>query len=360
MAKQKRISTELTNEIEDMDRVSSDATIATLRADITALKARYKKALHSIEDERQRANSLASLKNIKPKKYKTRKTKGGKNNCTMVLLLSDWHCEERVDPDTVNGVNEFSLEIADKRIDELQQRFLMLLEHERQIANIDRVVVWLGGDFFSGHIHEDTAELAQLAPLSAVRWAGARIRNTLDLVSDSCDQVIVTTSAGNHGRSNFGKPRIGTELEHSFEQHLYLTMESAEHRENINWHVGHGHLNYLNLDGFKIRFHHGHSYKFQGGQSGIHAPVSKGNSQWDHIEPCDLTCFGHWHQWGWHRQARYVSNGSLIGQSAYALTKVKSGESPCQAAVVIDHKRHEVTRAYPIFTDRDQQFLRKR
>ncbi len=129
MAKQKRIAAELTNELEDIDRVAADATIATLRADLSALKARYKKALHSIEDERQRANSLASLKNIKPKKYKTRKTKGGKNNATMVLLLSDWHCEERVDPDTVNGVNEFTLEIADKRIQELQQRFLMLLEH---------------------------------------------------------------------------------------------------------------------------------------------------------------------------------------------------------------------------------------
>jgi hypothetical protein len=66
-----------------------------------------------------------------------------------------------------------------------------------------------------------------------------------------------------------------------------------------------------------------------------------------------LTCFGHWHQFSWLRAGRYVSNGSLIGHSAYAVQIKAAYEPPCQAAVVIDHGRHEVTKAMPLYCDRD-------
>jgi hypothetical protein len=270
----------------------------------------------------------------------------------MVVLLSDIHAEERVDPDTVNGLNEYSLEVCDQRMSELMERFAVLLEHERRLAKIDRVVVWLGGDLISGHIHDDTAELAQLAPLTATRWIGARLRGFLDAVSENAREVIVTTNSGNHGRST-EKLRVGTELEHSFEQNLYLTMAAAEKRKNVRWQVGTGYLNYLDLDGFVIRFHHGHAIKYGGGVGGITIPTNKAIAAWDAVKRADLTCFGHWHQFQWLRAGRYVANGSVIGHSAYA-TRIKAAyEPPCQACIVIDHGRHEVTKAMPIYCDRD-------
>jgi len=45
----------------------------------------------------------------------------------------------------------------------------------------------------------------------------------------------------------------------------------------------------------------------------------------------------------------------LIGHSAYATRIKASYEPPCQAMIVIDHGRREVTRAMPIFCDRDLQ-----
>ena len=262
------------------------------------------------------------------------------------------HCEERVDPRTVNGLNDFSLDVCQARLDELQERFFRLLEHERQLADIDRVVVWLGGDFISGHIHDDTAELAQLAPLAAKRWIGERLRAFIDAVSDSARSVIVATNSGNHGRST-DKLRIGTEMEHSFEQDLYLVMQAEERRDNVKWQVGTGYLNYVVVDGFRIRFHHGHAVRYQGGIGGIHVPLNKSIAAWDATERADLTCLGHWHQFSWGRAGRYVSNGSVIGHSAYAVRIKASFEPPCQAAIVIDHGRNEVTKAMPIYCDRD-------
>jgi len=340
----------------EQDNLDRDAELARLRAEAAGLRGKYKAALSRIDAERARADAMAGLRGIAPHRARQRPGKSNRHAATMVVLLSDWHVEERVDPATVNGLNDYSLDVADQRIAELGERLAVMLEHERRLADIRRVVVWLGGDFLSGHIHDDTAELAQLAPLAATRWAGERIRGFLDNVAGQADEVIVATNSGNHGRST-DKLRIGTEMEHSFEQHLYLTLAAAETKPNVRWHVGTGYLNVLDLDGFRVRFHHGHAVKFQGGIGGIHVPLNKSIAAWDATLRADLTCLGHWHQFSWGRSGRYVSNGSVIGHSAYAVRIKANYEPPCQACVVIDHERHEATKAFPLFCDRD---LRKK
>lgn len=353
MAAKRRLADAVAAEAAAASQLSADAELARLRSEVATLKARYKVALSQIDRERERGDSLLQLQGIKAvKRPLTKVAKGKRHAATMVVLLSDVHCEERVDPATVNGLNDYSLDVCQQRLDELQERFFRLLEHERQLANIDRVVVWLGGDFISGHIHDDTAELAQLAPLSAKRWIGERLRGFIDTVSDNAQSVIVATNSGNHGRST-DKLRIGTEMEHSFEQDLYLVMQAEERRDNVQWQVGTGYLNYVNVDSFRIRFHHGHAVRYQGGIGGIHVPLNKSISAWDATERADLTCLGHWHQFSWGRAGRYVSNGSVIGHSAYAVRIKASFEPPCQAAIVIDHGRNEVTKAMPLYCDRD-------
>jgi hypothetical protein len=349
----KKLADRIAEDVESASRLATDAEIARLRSELADAKGRYKAALQAIDAERARADTIAGLTGIEPVRRKdVPKTVRKKHDATMVVLLSDIHAEERVDPDTVNGLNDYSLDVCDQRMSELMERFAVLLEHERRLAKIDRVVVWLGGDFISGHIHDDTAELAQLAPLTATRWIGARLRGFLDAVSENAREVIVATNSGNHGRST-EKLRIGTELEHSFEQNLYLTMAAAESRKNVRWQVGTGYLNYVDLDGFLVRFHHGHAIKYGGGIGGITIPTNKAIAAWDAVKRADLTCFGHWHQFQWLRAGRYVANGSVIGHSAYA-TRIKAAyEPPCQACIVIDHGRHEVTKAMPIYCDRD-------
>jgi hypothetical protein len=347
------LTDEVLEHVASAEQLAADAELARLRAELATYRNRYKAALAQIDRERERADALVQLRGIKAStKPLTKSVKAKKHSATMVVLLSDWHVEERVDPETVNGLNDFSLDVADQRIAELSERLAVMLEHERRLANIDRVVLWLGGDFLSGHIHDDTAEMAQLAPLAATRWAGERLRGFIDTVADNAAEVVVATSSGNHGRST-EKLRIGTEMEHSFEQHLYLTMSAAETRRNVRWQVGASYLNVVDLDGFRVRFHHGHAIRYGGGVGGITIPTNKAIAAWDAIDKVNLTCFGHWHQFSWLRAGRYVSNGSLIGHSAYAVRIKAAYEPPCQAAVVIDHGRHEVTKAMPLYCDRD-------
>ena len=223
LARAKALAESVAELVADEARLASDAELARLRAEVASYRKRYDAALKQIDRERERADALVQLRGIKAAPRLPAAQRGKKHSATMVVLLSDWHVEERVDPETVNGLNDFSLDVADQRIAELSERLAILLEHERRLARIDRVVLWLGGDFLSGHIHDDTAEMAQLAPLAATRWAGERLRRFIDTVADNAAEVVVATSSGNHGRST-EKLRIGTEMEHSFEQHLYLTL----------------------------------------------------------------------------------------------------------------------------------------
>ena len=332
-------------------QLEQDAELARLRAEVATLRGRYKAALGQIDRERERADALAGLKGIEGKRPASKASKGKRHPATMVVLLSDIHCEEVVRPETVNGLNSFDLDVCEARIAELSERFFALLDHERQLCRIDRVCVWLGGDLISGMIHPELAEENALHPLAALRWIGERLRGFIDAVADNAKEVLVVTSCGNHGRTT-EKLRTN-EADTSYEHHLYVTMAAAEQRKNVAWQVGEGHLNYVDLDGFAIRFMHGHAVRYQGGIGGIHVPLNKAIAAWDSTRRADLTCLGHWHQFSWSRSGRYVTNGSVIGPSAYSVRIKASYEPPCQAAFVVDHHRREVTRAYPVFCDRD-------
>lgn len=331
------------------DRLKADAEIARLRAQLAATEGRYKAALREIDRERERADALAGLAGIQAKPMPRKARPARPNEATAVIVLSDWHVEETVTREQTSGLNAFTLDIADRRIAELAKRLGVLIEHERQLVKIDRIVLALLGDFISGHIHEELVETCALPPLAATRWAGARLRGMVDLAADMAKEVIVVTQPGNHGRSNFGKPRKSTEHDHSFEQHLYLTMAAAETRKNVTWQVGEGYLHYLDLDGFVVRLHHGHEIRYQGGIGGIAIPVAKAIAAWNRSRPADLDLFGHWHQWL--NYGRFVSNGSLIGINAYGLRIKAEAEPPRQSLVVIDHGRREVTRALKVFCD---------
>ena len=339
-----------------IDDIIVDVNAAKLRAENASLRKQYKLAIAAVEIERDRADSLVGLRGIKPQKFIAHRHSKTRNSSSVVVCLSDWHVEETVPAESILFLNSFDLSIADRRIAEVCSRMKTLVEHERRIAKIDRIVIAALGDFISNIIHEDTAELSSLAPLAATRWAGARLKGIIDVAATLAKEVVVITSVGNHGRSVM-KPRIGTENDHSFEQNLYCTLAAAETNKNVRWQIGEGYLNVADLSGFRLCCHHGHGIK-GGGVGGIAVGAERAISQWSRATPADLHLFGHHHQWNWSR-GKFVSNGSLIGYNAYALRIRASVEAPCQSFVVIDHRRNEVTRALPIFCDRDLQERRK-
>jgi hypothetical protein len=332
--------------VEAIASYTADGEARKLRAELTSLRKKYDSALAELQAKSSTIENLTALRGVKPKQYRQSKPRGKRPEATAVLVLSDWHCEERVDPDTCRGLNSFSLEIAEERIRQLVQRASMLIEHEMGLTDFRRIVVAALGDFITGHIHDDLVEVTQLAPLAATRWAQSRLDGVIDSMARIAP-VLVATASGNHGRTTL-KPRIATENDHSFEQHMYLTMAAQESRPNVSWQIGRGYLNLVNLDGFLLRCSHGHALKYGGGVGGLTIPALKAVSAWNAAQRADLDVFGHWHQF-LYVPYRFVSNASLIGHNAFADRIKAEFQPPSQTLVVIDHDHHRVTKVLPIF-----------
>lgn len=326
--------------------VNADAEASRLRGELTALRKKYDAAIHELEREREASSNLKALANIGTKKLSRKRPAGKRPEATAVLVLSDWHVEEWVDPKTNVPGNEYTLEIADRRIKQLVQRASMLIEHEKHLTGIRRIVVAALGDYITGHIHDDLVEVTQLAPLAAKRWAGQRLNGVIGAMSEIAP-VLVATSSGNHGRST-KFPRMATENDHSFEQDMYITMAAEERRPNVGWQIGNGYLNIVDLDGFLVRLHHGHAIRFGGGVGGLTIPANKAIANWNISRRVHLDVFGHWHTFSW-LPYRFVANGSLIGHNAFADRIKAEFQPPSQSLIIIDHEHNRVTKVLPIF-----------
>jgi hypothetical protein len=344
LAKRKELRASILAAAGDASRVAADAEIARLRAEVSSLRGKYKAALDSLAAADQRAEALAGLSGISSRRPPGSRRKGKASPLTAILVLSDWHVEEFVDADTVAGRNHYTLEVCERRVAEMTRRAMMMLDHERRLAPIDRVVVAALGDFITGALHEDTPRL--LDPLPATRLAGELLSGVIDTVADSYRDVIVATCVGNHGRTT-KKPTINTLF--SYEHNLYLTMQAANRRKNVEYRVGSGYHNWLDLDGFKVRLHHGEAIKSNGGIGGVSISANKAIAQWNRMDTAGLDVFGHHHQFSW-SYGRYVSNGSLIGWNAFANFIRAEYQPPVQSLVLIDSERG-VTKAMPIFCE---------
>lgn len=329
--------------------VETDAKVEKLRAELASVRKRYKDALSIIEKQRETVDAIRSIGQVSRAGLPAKKARSKKRaSATVVLCMSDWHVEERVKPEEVRGLNDYSLDVADVRISEVTARAERLIEHEKGLTDIRRVVLWLGGDFITGHIHDELIESAQLAPLAACRWASQRIAGMIDRFANLGVPLSIVTSSGNHGRSTINR-RISGENDHSFEQNMYHVLAAAEHRKNVTWLLNEGYHNIVDLDGFKVRFHHGHAMRGSGGFGGLVPGANKLIAGWNASQPVDLDVFGHLHSFTVSR--KFVANGSLIGASPYGDRLGCPAEPPAQAMIVVDHGHNRVTKALPIFVD---------
>jgi hypothetical protein len=346
--------TELAKESSPIDHVaklrSADATIARLKAELGLAEEKRKRAEQELENANKRVDLLAALSKRKPAKARAKVKRTKSADGTALVVLSDWHVEEPVDPETVNGVNEFSLEIADKRIKRTFDKALMLLEDARHLTEIRECVVAALGDFITGDIHDELKESALLHPLPACRWASERIESGLKTLLEhgELDKITVVTARGNHGRTT-PKKRHATSYVTSYEHNMYLELQQRFSGEpRIEWNIGKGYLSWEEIQGYPVRFHHGDEIKYQGGVGGITIPVNKAIAQWDKTRQAYLDVFGHWHQFK--IDGKWISNGSLIGHSAHAVAIKAEPQAPVQAFAVIDRQRG-LTRCIPVFCE---------
>lgn len=263
-----------------------------------------------------------------------------------VISLSDWHIEEEVKKEKVDGINEYNLTIAKQRIDNLFVNALRLCKIQSKEIKINEVIIALLGDFISGNIHKELLANCQVPPMEAIDIAQEYIASGIQYFLDNSEySLTIPCVVGNHARIT-DKIYSSSEQENSLEYSMYKNLARRfSNNERVKFIIPNSDTCYVEVFGKVLRFNHGHQIKYSNAIGGIHTQVIKWLQVVDNIKKADYTFFGHWHQYLIGRN--YISNGSVIGIGCYGKNKFVA-ETPTQSFVLIDKERGKTVSA-PIF-----------
>ena len=262
----------------------------------------------------------------------------GLREATAVFGLSDVHCDEFVRPGETPYPNEYNPQIAERSIARFFAGAKWLIDLHRSKFKIRRAILWIGGDMMTGHIHPENVENTATPPIETMLWLRPRIAAGIDeLLEDPDLELTIPCSYGNHGR-NTPKPYRALGAVHSYEWLLYQWLASMyEGNPRVRFLADRSAHQYVTAYGFDLHFHHGDETNYGGGVGGITIPLNKASAQWDKAKRCHYHHFGHWHQYS--PGGRIVTNGSVIGFNAYAMSIKADPEPPAQFFYLLDSKR---------------------
>ncbi len=308
-------------------------------------KASDKRTIADLVEQLRAANErqkfLDATSKCRPPKIISRERNSGIREMTQVVLCSDLHVEEPVLPESVGGINEYNMDIADVRLKRLFNGIRWNVEHHRSDGHIAirDLVLWLGGDLMSGFIHDDLVQSNEASPVETSLWLMPRLRNGIHtLLNDlQLDTLTIPCSYGNHGRTT-PKTRVQNGASNSYEWLFYHNL--AAHFDGdprVRFEITKSPHQYVQVYDKALHFHHGDSVRSMGGVGGISVPLLRAMPRWDAARFADLHHVGHFHTYS--DFGRLLVNGSLIGFGPFSQWIGASPEPPQQLSYMLDSKR---------------------
>jgi len=270
---------------------------------------------------------------------------------TLVVMLSDTHFDEVVDPDEMEGLNAYNREIAVMRLERWTQNVIKLARNYLAGVNYDGVVIILGGDIFTGDIHEELALTNEDTMIGSLLFWSEQVAAAIQLLTDEFKKCHVVSVVGNHGRTT-RKPRmkqrvrtnfdwlIAKMIERHFRADRRVTFTIPESADALIQIYDYGHL-----------ITHGDQVSGGGGIGGIYPPIMRmrARKQGRYLatgKSFSTLWLGHWHQYI--STPSMIINGSLKGFDEYAMIMGFSHEAPQQALAVVTPEKN-ITIQAPVF-----------
>lgn len=274
------------------------------------------------------------------------------------LMLSDWHWGEKVDPHQIEHLNVFDLAIANERADRVFKTALELLFHHQSGMSYDGFVLPLGGDMFSGNIHEEL-RMTNEAPIHECLLALAeKLAGGIMEIADNFQWVYVPGVVGNHGRID-RKPTAKDAVKDNYDWLLYnfvkmLVQGRMGNKCNVEFDISTAlDLNYQ-LYSTRYLLTHGDQISSGDGVGGFWPSLMKtahrkqqrsvkgGGNGFDY-----MVC-GHFHKYG--SVSNVIVNGSLKGYDEWVYKMNLDFERPIQA-LWVTHPEHGIISHVPVYAD---------
>lgn len=339
--------------LEDELRTTQHANDVRLRRErdsallqVTKLQAELNKAERALAIVERVENS-----ELQPPQWLAPSAKRAKSAATLVLMLSDLHFDEVVLPDEVDGLNAYNRAIATMRLQRWSANVVKLARHHLAGVKYDGVVLLLGGDTFSGDIHEELQQTNEDTMLGSLLYWAEQLAAAVDILRQEFGKVHVAAVPGNHGRTT-RKPRakmrartnmdwlLAKMLERHYKDSKQVTFQIPEAADCLVQIYDTNHL-----------LTHGDQTNGGGGIGGIYPPImrmraKKAQRYLSTGNNFQTLWLGHWHQYL--ATPSMVVNGSMIGLGEYSYIGNFGYEPPQQAlALVVPNKG--ITLQAPVF-----------
>lgn len=271
---------------------------------------------------------------------------------TVNLMLSDLHFDEVVDPAQIDWYNAYNRAIAEKRLQRTIDAAIRVGKEFFTGLTYDGMVLLLGGDIFSGIIHQELRETNEAPILASVlHWEG-HLASAIERLASAYGKLHIPCTYGNHGRQSM-KPVAKLRAQDSFEWLLYHNV--ARHfagSKNVTWQIPDAPDVLVKVYNHTILLTHGDQFRGGSGIAGAVSPLLLGTHRKTRRQaalgrPYDLMTIGHFHQYMSLPGKGLLVNGSMKGYCEYAYGSNFEAEL-AQQAFWITTPEHGVTFSAPI------------
>jgi hypothetical protein len=246
---------------------------------------------------------------------------------TPVLMLTDWHIGETVKSPQVFNLNSFDERVADQRVRLVVDRAIQLAATHAPPKGFEGGVVFLGGDFVSGWLHEELVRTDWCSPLQSAAWSVSRLIWALRTLRDAWGRLYVVGVPGNHGRMTKRPPGKDHAFQ-SFDWLIYTQIaqqlaDNTRDRKTIILSVPDDGEQIVPVANTRYHLMHGHQLGVKGGDGIIGAlgPITRGAMKTGSANrsvgrDSDVLVIGHYHTTLW--LPRVIVGGTLKGYDEYA------------------------------------------
>lgn len=274
-------------------------------------------------------------------KFKPFSTKKGHRYA--IALFSDAHIEETVIPDSVNFLNEYNINIAEKRIETYFMNLAACLAQD----DVNELIFASLGDTISGYIHQELEQTNQLSPLEATLKAQSLIYSGLKYLSENeklpkLKKIRFIGIVGNHSRVS-KKIQHNNGYKMSYEWMMYQNIKKQCELTHlpVEFYIPESELAIINTVDDRV-FIFAHGFQIKGGTGnicGIYPALNRLCLKYSKVFKQDRLFIGHFHSTV--NTPNAVVNGSIIGYNAFAMSHGLDRERAKQMYIVYDTELNE-------------------
>jgi predicted phosphodiesterase len=253
----------------------------------------------------------------------------------VIALFSDAHIGKNIDSKTVNGLNEYNIDIANKRIETYFRNLVECLAKDE----VDELIFASLGDGIDGFLRDEDLINSTATPLEQTMIYQNVLYNGLRYICNNpkltkLKKIQFIGIPGNHSRATQKPMHNSSAFRMNYEVMAYQNVKRQCELTNlpIEFHIPESELYIMKIHNKTFGFAHGSFIR--GGNSlltGIYGPVLKIALKYKKLYNLDVLFMGHMHQTVYTTDA--ILNSSICGYDGFALANAFQYEPPQQSYI---------------------------